>query len=76
MSTKPAKTLEIDLDWCKGCALCVAVCDREVLAIVDGKAKTVRIERCNFCGTCEQHCPDIAIHITRKRTPDPSEEWL
>ncbi len=56
--------LSIDRDWCKGCAICVALCPRQVLAM-DGEGKAVArdLARCTGCLICELHCPDLAIEV-------------
>jgi 2-oxoglutarate ferredoxin oxidoreductase subunit delta len=61
----------IDVDRCKGCGLCVAVCPKKVLEIskqVNAKgyfpAFRARPEDCIYCATCCRMCPDVAITIT------------
>ncbi len=53
--------------WCKGCGLCVAVCPRECLQMVDGKPVMVNPDKCTGCGLCEQHCPDFALRVNPVR---------
>jgi len=61
----------IDVDRCKGCGLCVAVCPKNVLEISDQvstngyfPAYQARPDDCVFCATCCRMCPDVAITIT------------
>ena len=61
----------IDIDRCKGCGLCVAVCPKKVLDIsqeVNLKgyfpAYQAYPEKCVLCSTCCIMCPDVAITIT------------
>ncbi len=68
----------IDLLWCKGCNICVALCPTQVLALDEQeKATVVALERCTLCRSCELHCPDLAIEVRRAgggKTPTPEGE--
>ena len=57
------KTLIINESWCKGCGICVALCPRQALIIINGKVAVAEADRCVKCGQCEQRCPDYAIYI-------------
>ncbi len=61
----------IDIERCKGCGLCVAVCPKNVLEVseqVNTKgyfpAWQARPEDCVVCAICCTMCPDVAITIT------------
>jgi 2-oxoglutarate ferredoxin oxidoreductase subunit delta len=61
----------IDEERCKGCALCVDVCPKDVLEMAEDispkgyfPAYQARPEDCIFCATCCRMCPDVAITIT------------
>lgn len=61
----------IDIETCKGCGLCVAVCPKKVLEVseeVNTKgyfpAWQARPEDCIVCAICCTMCPDVAITIT------------
>jgi NAD-dependent dihydropyrimidine dehydrogenase PreA subunit len=57
--------LELVEDRCTGAAECVQVCPRNVLHM-DGRRRTVRIERpedCLLCGACIVQCPDDALRF-------------
>lgn len=63
---------EIEVNRCKGCGLCVAVCPKNVLEIsteVNAKgyypAYQARPLDCIYCTTCCIMCPDVAIRITK-----------
>ncbi len=59
--------VDIDRDWCKGCAVCVAFCPRQVLEMdAEGKAAVRDLARCTGCRACELHCPDLAIELSAK----------
>jgi 2-oxoglutarate ferredoxin oxidoreductase subunit delta len=49
--------------WCKGCAICVELCPKKVLAMEDGRAVVVDLEACNRCQLCDLRCPDFAITV-------------
>ena len=56
-------TIQIDLEKCTGCGLCVPVCPFNVIEIVDEKAQVK--EGCNLCGACVDACTFEAIRIER-----------
>jgi len=63
--------ITINPSWCKGCALCVELCPKQVLAMSKEPARTgyfiaevLHPELCTACQECELHCPDLAITIT------------
>lgn len=68
----PKGKIEIDLERCKGCTLCLTACKKGVLAqsekrnvkgYVPVEAKDE--ERCSGCGLCALICPDMAIRVYR-----------
>ncbi len=52
--------------WCKGCGICIVLCNNKVLAM-DGRGRAVVANpaACTGCGKCEAHCPDLAITVNR-----------
>ncbi len=69
----------IESERCKGCGLCVNICPKNVLEIVDKvNAKghfpvhQARPEDCIHCTMCCIVCPDVAIEIkkTQEETAD------
>ena len=65
----------INLDYCKGCNICVAVCPKEVLRPsnqISAKGyvlpEAVNLEACTYCKLCEIVCPDLAIAVKDKQT--------
>jgi len=56
---------------CKGCAICVEICQAEVLELSEEKnihgyliPLVIHPEACLNCGLCEMFCPDFAIWAT------------
>lgn len=56
--------------YCKGCALCVHLCPKKVLALSDNHneygnlyPEVHNLDVCIVCRLCEIHCPDFAIDI-------------
>lgn len=59
---------------CKGCALCVRACPKNVLALSKTKlnlkgyhpAEVVDAAACIGCASCARTCPDVAIGIVKE----------
>jgi 2-oxoglutarate ferredoxin oxidoreductase subunit delta len=73
----------IDVNYCKGCGLCVTVCPKNVLEIsreLNAKgyypAFQARPDDCIYCGACCLMCPDVAISIekTGETSPQPKKK--
>ncbi|MDO4662696.1 MAG: 4Fe-4S binding protein [Tissierellia bacterium] len=66
--------VELDIDRCKGCGLCVNVCPKNVLEInldqINAKgyspANAKRMEDCIGCANCAISCPDSIITVYRE----------
>jgi 2-oxoglutarate ferredoxin oxidoreductase subunit delta len=68
----PRGKVEILLEYCKGCGLCVAVCPTGALAISSelsplgvNPARAVEGVECRLCRNCTAMCPDAAIRLIR-----------
>jgi len=73
--------VEILLEYCKGCGLCVAVCPTRNLRIADGlsalgvrPAEPCEATECTLCRRCAVVCPDGAIRLTRLDEEDLATE--
>ena len=71
----------IDINRCKGCGLCVAVCPKNVLELSEeintkGYFPVYQAcpEDCIFCATCCIMCPDVAIAITEEIEDRPKQQ--
>ena len=76
----PKGTVEIDIETCKGCELCVESCPQESLKMSKkinsfGYHYAVLVEdNCTGCVNCALVCPDatITVYRTRKQTKGSS----
>jgi 2-oxoglutarate ferredoxin oxidoreductase subunit delta len=65
----PLLRVAVDVELCKGCGLCVAVCPPAVLALgplnARGYAAAVLLdnERCTSCTACALVCPEAAVSV-------------
>ena len=67
----------VDMDRCKGCALCVEACPQNVIALAKKVNKSgypvvevVSQENCVGCASCAIVCPDGCITVYRKKMED------
>lgn len=67
--------IEISVDLCKGCELCITGCKFGVIALsAPDKTnsygyrylETVKPENCTGCGFCAIMCPDSAVTVLRE----------
>ncbi len=58
--------IEISLEKCKGCGLCIPTCAGRSIEVIDGKAcLPAEIPICIGCGDCAAICPEDAIEVTK-----------
>lgn len=62
-------TLAIDLRECIGCGVCTINCEKDILVMIDDKARVDldRLAGCSLCMACEASCPVKAIKISSER---------
>ena len=59
--------VQLDLELCKACGICIAVCPEHVFDTAEmGEAVVARPDDCTMCLLCELHCPDFAIEVRRR----------
>lgn len=63
MDNKVSKELKLEVEWCKGCGICVAFCPKNVLELDHDKIRVKDMDSCIKCGQCELRCPDYAIYL-------------
>jgi len=62
----------IDIERCKGCGLCVAVCPKNCIVISNQSNKSgyfpaeLTNADCTGCAMCAIICPDVAIEVFRE----------
>lgn len=56
-------TLELDVDKCTGCGMCVFVCPQAVISVEKKKARLVDRDACMECGACAGNCPEKALTV-------------
>lgn len=66
MPVNKEKSLTVEMNWCKGCGICVAFCPKKVLELEEGKVVIKNFDACIQCGQCELRCPDYAIWLGGK----------
>lgn len=58
------KKLNLVVEWCKGCSICIAFCPKQVLILNEQDKIEIKDEsKCIKCGLCELRCPDYAIFL-------------
>jgi 2-oxoglutarate ferredoxin oxidoreductase subunit delta len=69
--------IEVLVDWCKGCEICIQRCPVDALELSDElnkrgvyPPKLKEENECNYCRLCELLCPDFAITVI----PDEGEK--
>jgi len=56
-------TLELDIEKCHGCLMCMMVCPHAVFGFENKKAVIRHKDLCMECGACAKNCPEGAITV-------------
>ncbi|MBU1238949.1 4Fe-4S binding protein [Myxococcota bacterium] len=62
---KNVSTLELTVDKCNGCSMCLNVCPHAVLVLKDRRAFIARPDACMECGACVLNCEQGALTVNR-----------
>ena len=60
---KNVVTLELNVEKCIGCMMCVNVCPHNVFEFSEKKAHIINKDNCMECGACAKNCPSEAINV-------------
>ena len=60
---KNVVTLQLDVQKCNGCMMCIIVCPHEVFQLKNKKAIITNKDQCMECGACAKNCPEGAISV-------------
>ncbi|MBI2914759.1 MAG: ferredoxin family protein [Firmicutes bacterium] len=64
VKTERQPVVEINLDWCKSCGICIGICPVDVFQADErGRPVVAAQDRCTLCRKCELLCPDFAIDV-------------
>ncbi|HEX2959392.1 MAG TPA: electron transfer flavoprotein subunit alpha [Chitinispirillaceae bacterium] len=62
--------INVDIEKCIGCKLCVRACAQKAIDVINGKA-SIDTARCNLCAACVDACKKYqAISITKEARTD------
>ena len=63
---KNVVTLQLDVEKCNGCGMCLEVCPQAVFSRTGGAAVAVTDrDACLECGACARNCPREAVSVRR-----------
>ena len=72
--------IEVTVDWCKGCLLCIQRCPKDALELSDVMNKKgilpprlKEVNECNHCRFCELICPDFALTVIKDEGEEDKE---
>jgi len=60
---KNVATLQLDIEKCIGCGMCILVCPQAVFHLDNGKVHILERDHCMECGACAKNCPADALFV-------------
>lgn len=67
--------IEVIVEKCTGCGICVDICPYNAISIVDNTA-TIDLDACTLCGACISECPFDALFIRKEEAQtEPLENF-
>jgi len=54
-------SVEIDMEQCNGCGICVEICPLDCLRMDENEKAFLKYDECWYCGSCTLECPKDAI---------------
>jgi 2-oxoglutarate ferredoxin oxidoreductase subunit delta len=75
--TKPKGAIQIDIEKCKGCEICVVSCPKNVIKLSDQVnskgyhfSSIADADACIGCANCAIVCPDGVISVYKEKNID------
>ena len=65
--------IQIIIDKCTGCTMCVKVCPFDAIRMMDKKA-LINLDKCNLCGACVPVCKFKAILLEKPETSGQKQD--
>ncbi|MDI6758881.1 MAG: electron transfer flavoprotein subunit alpha [Candidatus Omnitrophota bacterium] len=65
-------SIQIIIEKCTGCSLCIKVCPHTAIKVTDKKA-VIDLDRCNLCGACVPACKFKSILLSREQKAESRE---
>lgn len=65
--------IQVIVEKCTGCTMCVKVCRFDAIRIMDKKA-VINLDKCNLCGACVPACKFKAIFLEKPETASQKQD--
>jgi ferredoxin len=66
-------SIQVIIEKCTGCTLCVKVCPFDAIRIMDKKA-VIDMNKCTLCGACVNVCKFKAILLDKSQVPAKKQD--
>ncbi len=64
-------SIQIIVEKCTGCTLCLKVCPFDAIRMIEKKA-VIDLNKCTLCGACQDACKFKAVVLEEKEKPAPN----